>query len=77
MKIIPGLLPTLPLPPPGEYRYGEHCLESPTFNRIQQQNTHLQAQNPHGPVHAILTGIEQGMWGTQPACLVSERLQKV
>lgn len=52
-------------------------LGMPHFNRVQQQNTHLQAQNPHEPINAILTGTEQGMWGTQPACLVSDRLQKV
>lgn len=47
----------------------------PYFNRVNS-NTHLPAQNPQGPVHAILTGREQSMQDTQPACLASERLQK-
>lgn len=44
------------------------------FNRVNS-NTHLRAQNPHGPVGAILQG-ESKYVGHSASLAVSERLQK-
>lgn len=68
-KLITGLLPTKRTQVRGTLPGMPH------FNRVNS-NTHLPAQNPHGPAHTILTGGEQSMQDTQPACLASERLQK-